>query len=46
MSREAVHEWSVQWVENADARIDDGMVSTALQALHGFDMTYQFDVAT
>ena len=41
MSREAVHEWSVQWVEDEDARVDDAMVLSALRSLHGFDMTYR-----
>jgi hypothetical protein len=41
MSREAVHEWSAQWVEDEDVRVGDAMVWNALLHLHGFDMTSQ-----
>jgi len=49
VSREAVHEWSVQWVEpwraqrgvDNDVYVDDPMVWNGLLCLHGFDMTAQ-----
>jgi len=41
MSREAVHEWSVQWVEDERVDVGDAMVWNALLHLHGFDMTAQ-----
>jgi hypothetical protein len=40
-TREAVHEWSVQWVENEDVHVPDPSVRDALLRLHGFDMTYR-----
>ena len=40
-SREAVHEWSAQWVEDQDAHVGDPMVWNALLHLHGFDTAYQ-----
>jgi hypothetical protein len=43
MSREAVHEWSVQWVEDERVDVGDAMVWDALVHLHGFDMTYQLE---
>jgi len=49
MSREAAHEWSVQWVEpwraqrggDNDLHVGDPRVWDALLHLHGFDMTSQ-----
>jgi hypothetical protein len=40
-SREAVHEWSAQWVEDERVHVDDLMVWNALLHLHGFDMMYR-----
>jgi hypothetical protein len=40
-SREAAHEWSVQWVEGEDVHVRDPMVWNALLHLHGLDMTYR-----
>ncbi|MFC5752293.1 hypothetical protein [Actinomadura rugatobispora] len=38
-TREAVHAWTLQWVEGEHATVTDPMVWSALLRLHGFDMT-------
>ncbi len=39
VSRSAVHEWTVKWVESESLwPIQDPMVRNALQHLHGFDL--------
>jgi len=35
-SRDDAHSWSKPWVEEFDDRIDDPMVLSAVQTLHGF----------
>lgn len=40
VTREATHAWAAQWVENEEANISDPMVTSALQNLHGFDLSY------
>lgn len=38
LTRETVHNWAAQWVESETASMDDTMVMTALQHLHGFGL--------
>ena len=40
VTREAVHAWTVRWVEDRWEEVSDGLVESGLQALHGFDLTY------
>jgi hypothetical protein len=39
-TRAEVHDWARTWVEGDDSAITDPMVRTALQHLHGFDLTF------
>lgn len=39
-SREEVHRWVAPWVEDRWADVSDPPTMTALETLHGFDMTY------
>ena len=38
LPREAVHDWTVSWVEGGVGPLPDVMVSRAMTSLHGFDM--------
>jgi hypothetical protein len=40
VSRQEVHRWVVPWVEERWAEVSDRPSESALQELHGFDMTY------
>jgi hypothetical protein len=40
VSRESAHEWASRWVEGDDPAVDDLMVSSALQRLHGLDLVW------
>jgi hypothetical protein len=39
-SRQQVHDWAVPWVEHRWAQVVDPPTMSALERLHGFDMTY------
>jgi hypothetical protein len=44
LSRDEAHAWAARWVEADDPQINDLMVLSALQRLHGFDLVWT-DVA-
>jgi hypothetical protein len=39
-TRREVHEWAAPWVEERDSEVKDPMLRSALQYLHGFDLTH------
>jgi hypothetical protein len=41
LDRQSAHEWAVPWVEEFDHLINDPMVLSAVQTLHGFIMRKQ-----
>ena len=40
LSRDVAHDWAARWIEADDPQINDLMVLSALQRLHGFDLVW------
>ncbi|MEV6244289.1 hypothetical protein [Lentzea sp. NPDC051838] len=40
LSQDDAHTWAARWIEADDPQIDDLMVLSALQRLHGFDLVW------
>jgi hypothetical protein len=40
VSRSGAHHWAARWVEGDSPDVDDPMVWSALQRLHGFDLVW------